>query len=306
MTPISPAIVGDGPYLVVLMGAAGAGKSALASTWPATQVLELDYFRALVSDDSGDQEATADAVTALHAVLEARLARSLTTVIDGTHTDQPVRARLVDAARRQGVTPIALLVATPLSVCLERNRQRPENRRVPEDVVRAQHAAIVAAHPYLHDEGFEYVVFSEHVHRLGMLLARVSDTRRAELGLDGSTGLGDELLLRGFFGPELARLAEWRPGSMRAGGDRVCELRLGADRLTLAFRQDVDGEGDIGFDVLTACTDEGCPGPAWMPVYSASDLYDAYRGSLNDEDLLCTRCGHRTETDSDDLLAEAS
>jgi len=39
------------PSLVVLIGAAGAGKSTWASTWPATQVLELDHFRALVSDD---------------------------------------------------------------------------------------------------------------------------------------------------------------------------------------------------------------------------------------------------------------
>ncbi|MFG2977742.1 AAA family ATPase [Streptomyces sp. NPDC048331] len=305
MTLISPAIVGDGPYLVVLLGAAGAGKSALASTWPATQVLELDHFRALVSDDAGDQEATADAVTALHCVLEARLARKLTTVIDATHTDAPVRARLVDTARRHGATPIALLVATPLSVCLERNRRRPENGRVPEDVVRAQHAAIVAAHPYLHDEGFEHVVFSEHVYRLGTLLARVSETRRAELGLDGSDGLGDELLLRRFFGPELARLAVWLPGSMVAGGDRVCELRLGADRLTLAFRQDVDGEGDFGFDVLLSCP-EGCPAPAWAPVYNAGDLYKAYCGDLDDdEDLTCTHCGPRPGSDLDDLLAEA-
>ncbi len=52
------------PSLVVLIGAAGAGKSTWASTWPATQVLELDHFRALVSDDAGDQEATDDAVFA--------------------------------------------------------------------------------------------------------------------------------------------------------------------------------------------------------------------------------------------------
>jgi predicted kinase len=37
--------------LIVLIGASGSGKSTLASTWPDTQVLELDRFRALVSDD---------------------------------------------------------------------------------------------------------------------------------------------------------------------------------------------------------------------------------------------------------------
>ncbi|MFJ8076255.1 hypothetical protein ACIQ7Q_20465 [Streptomyces sp. NPDC096176] len=37
--------------LIVLIGASGSGKSTLASTWPDTQVLELDRFRELVSDD---------------------------------------------------------------------------------------------------------------------------------------------------------------------------------------------------------------------------------------------------------------
>ena len=38
------------PALIVLIGAAGSGKSTLARTWPSTQVLELDHFRAMVSD----------------------------------------------------------------------------------------------------------------------------------------------------------------------------------------------------------------------------------------------------------------
>ncbi|MFI9042045.1 AAA family ATPase [Streptomyces sp. NPDC053726] len=43
----SPAL----PALIVLIGAAGSGKTTWASTWPRTQVLELDHFRAMVSDD---------------------------------------------------------------------------------------------------------------------------------------------------------------------------------------------------------------------------------------------------------------
>jgi predicted kinase len=38
------------PALIVLLGCAGSGRSTLASTWPDTAVLELDGFRARVSD----------------------------------------------------------------------------------------------------------------------------------------------------------------------------------------------------------------------------------------------------------------
>lgn len=56
MQPLATTI--PDPALIVLIGAAGSGKSTWASTWPATQVLELDQFRAMVSDCAGDQSAT--------------------------------------------------------------------------------------------------------------------------------------------------------------------------------------------------------------------------------------------------------
>ena len=72
------------PAVIVLIGPAGSGKSTLASTWEPTQVLSLDQYRAMVSDSAGDQSATGDAVFALLRVLEARLRRGLTSVIDST------------------------------------------------------------------------------------------------------------------------------------------------------------------------------------------------------------------------------
>ncbi|MFE1265265.1 AAA family ATPase [Streptomyces albogriseolus] len=231
------------PSLVVLIGAAGSGKSTWASTWPATQVLELDRFRTLVSDDAGCQEATDDAVFALEAVLEARLARQKMTVLDATNCEQAVRANLIAAARRHGVPTVALVVPTPASVCVERQKGRPANRRVPEPVVRAQHAAMVDAWPGLPGEGFDHVVVAESVYRLQPLLQRLSDVRRADLGWDGGEGLGNLLLVRRYFGPEILPMWRWRDGSQLAGGDRVAEIRLGADRIVLAQRNDVDGAG---------------------------------------------------------------
>ena len=278
------------PVLIVLIGPAGSGKSTLARTWPAPQVLELDHYRALVSDESGDQGATADAVRALRTVLEARLARGLTCVVDATNTEAHVRRQLLAAARRHGVPAVAVIVSTPLPVCLERNAARPADRRVPQEVVRAQHAAMVAAHPRLDEEGFDHVVFADSTYRLEPLLRRLSDTRRADLGWDGDDGLGDLLLVRRFFGSEILPLWRWKDGSPLAGGDRVGEIRLGQQHLTLALRQNVDGEGDIGFDVLLPCpVDPECAGYAWAPVYSVTDLHRALTGAMDrDPDTVCT------------------
>lgn len=278
------------PALVLLMGQAGSGKSTLASTWPASEVLELDHYRGLVADDPGDQEATGDAVFVLESVLDARLERRLNCVVDATNADRATRAGLLKIAARHGMPTVALLMSTPLPEAMDRNSRRPDSRRVPDDIVRAQHAAMVAARPGLLNEGFDHVVFADTIGRLRPLLRRVSDARHRDLGLDGGTGLGDELLLRRFFGPEIARLATWRDGSPLADGDRVVVLRAGGEYLNLAFRNNADGDGDIGFDVQLPCPNEDCPGPAWTPVYNATDLLKAHQGLMDgDDDLICTR-----------------
>lgn len=288
--------------LIVLIGASGAGKSTLARTWPASQVLSLDSLRGVVGDDPGRQDVTADAADVLKLILERRMARKLNTVIDATNCEQSVRVELVMAAKRHGMPTVAVVVATPLPVCLERQGPRPDNRRVPEDVVRAQHQAMVHSHQRLAAEGFNTIVFADALYRLEPFLKRLSQTREAELGRDGSTGLGDLLLVRRFFGPEILPLWRWRPGSdLVTGRDRVAEIRLGQQYLTLAFRDDVDGEGDFGFDVLLPCPfDAECAGQAWAPVYSVTDLYKALIGAMdNDPDIVCTVHGGPDDVDQE-------
>ncbi|MFE6985833.1 AAA family ATPase [Streptomyces griseus] len=288
------------PSLIVMIGASGSGKSTLASSWPATQVLELDAFRAMVSDSAGDQSSTEAAVTVMHAALTARMARRLTTVISDTNTDARVRKSLIDAARAHGVPIVALLVATPADVCVWRQADRDPDRAVPEDVVRRQHADTAAAFPQLRGEGFDHVVFADNIHRLEPLLKRASDTRRRDMGWDGSAGLGSLLLVRRVFGPDVLPLLTWRDGSDLAGGDRVGEIRLGKDRLVLALRTDVDGEGDIGFDLLTCCPyDDECDARAWQPVNSVTDLLAAHTSDRPHPDTVCTVHGGPDDIDQE-------
>jgi predicted kinase len=287
--------------LIVLIGASGAGKSTLARTWPASQVLSLDSLRGTVSDDPGDQTATADAADVLKLILEYRIARRLNTVVDATNVEEAVRVELVMAAKRHGMPTIALIVSKPLSLCLQRQGPRPANRRVPEDVVRAQHQAMTLSHQSLAREGFNHVVFAHDLNRLEPYLRRLSEARQADLGLDGGDGLGHLLLVRRFFGPEILPMWRWTDGSDVAGGDRVGEIRLGQQRLTLALRTDVDGEGDLGFDVLVPCPfDPECSGNAWAPAYSVTCLHRALTGGLDHrDDVVCDVHGSFDDVDQE-------
>ncbi|MFE1028603.1 AAA family ATPase [Streptomyces sp. NPDC058818] len=287
--------------VVVLIGPSGAGKSTIARTWPTSQVLSLDALREAVSDDAGDQAATGDAVAALHLLVEARMRRRLFTVVDATNVTRAAREPLLAAAKRHGMLPIAVMVATPGSVCIERQGPRPANRTVPGDVVAKQRQDMVASHRTLKAEGFLEVVFSDSLYRLLPFLERLSETRQAELGLDGGAGLGELNLVSRVFGEEIVPLWQWKPGSDVAGGDRVAEIRLGQQYLTLALRTDVDGEGDIGFDVMVPCPhDDECTGRAWVPAYSVTCLFRALNGDLDDdEDIVCTIHGGNDDIDQE-------
>ncbi|MFF2517857.1 hypothetical protein [Streptomyces sp. NPDC058086] len=61
---------------------------------------------------------------------------------------------------------------------------------MPDDTVLAQHKALVRSHPQLKAEGFNEVVFSDSLYRLLPYLERLSETRTADLGLDGGDGPG--------------------------------------------------------------------------------------------------------------------
>jgi hypothetical protein len=94
------------------------------------------------------------------------------------------------------------------------------------------------------------VVIADSLYRLPPYLKRLSEARTADLGLDDGDGLGNLLFVRRAFGQEIVPRWRWTPGSNVAGGHRVGESRLGQMHLTLALRQNIDGEGDNGFDVM--------------------------------------------------------
>ncbi|MFE9427800.1 AAA family ATPase [Kitasatospora sp. NPDC006697] len=141
--------------LIVLIGGSGAGKTTYATKhWPGSWRLNLDSYRAMATDTEADQSATpvADQVQTL--LLDARLSRNLTTVVDNTDLMPHVRAGLLARARYWQRPAAALLFTAPLQLCRERNAAR--DRVVPDHVLVEQHRLLPTAEQLL-GEGFAHV-----------------------------------------------------------------------------------------------------------------------------------------------------
>jgi protein phosphatase len=142
---------GDG--MVVLVGVSGSGKSTFATRhFPRTHVLSSDEMRAIVADDPADQSATEAAFELLHTALTLRLARGRMTVVDATNVERWARERLLAVARRSGRPAVAIVLATPLEVCLQRNERRADRR--PPAAIRRQQRAMLGSLATLGREGF--------------------------------------------------------------------------------------------------------------------------------------------------------
>jgi protein phosphatase len=148
------------PSVVVLIGAAGSGKSTFAARhFAADEVLSSDAFRERVAGDPGDQAATRTAFAALHRALSLRLARGRLTVVDATNVQPHARHTLLRRAAEAGLPAVAVVIDLPERLVLARNAARSA-RVVPEDVVRRQlrHLERTAGSGQLVGEGFVAVV----------------------------------------------------------------------------------------------------------------------------------------------------
>ena len=132
------------PCLVVLVGAAGSGKSTFAARhFAADEVLASDAFRARLGRDEADQAATRRAFGVLHRALERRSAAGRTTVVDATNVRPEARNALVRRAAAAGIPAIAIVLDLPLADCLAGDRARV-GRHVPAAIVERQFAELRA------------------------------------------------------------------------------------------------------------------------------------------------------------------
>lgn len=145
------------PSLVVLVGPAGAGKSTFARTFfRPTEVVSSDAIRAMLTDDPGDQGASAEAFAILAQVLSGRLSRRLMTVIDATNLRAVSRRRWLRLAARFGLSSVAIVFDLPDQLYVAQNEMRPD-RQVERDVVAQQTELLRRAVTDVADEGFDQV-----------------------------------------------------------------------------------------------------------------------------------------------------
>ena len=143
--------------LVLLIGPAGSGKSTFARKhFAGTEIVSSDALRAAVSDDEGDQSASADAFQLLRLITGKRLRRGRLTVIDATNVQPKARRNLLRLARTNAAPATAIVFNLPVAICLARNRARPDRQVTPE-VVERQAADLATSLPGLAKEGFQHV-----------------------------------------------------------------------------------------------------------------------------------------------------
>jgi protein phosphatase len=158
-TPEPNPIVIPGGSLVVLIGASGSGKTTFARRhFRPTEILSSDAFRAMLTDDEGDQRVSRQAFALLHHVALERLRRRRTTVIDATSVRSAARRALLALSATTRSRAIAIVFDLPLELCLARNASRVD-RSVDSAVVTEQAVALGRAlrSGRLHAEGFHAI-----------------------------------------------------------------------------------------------------------------------------------------------------
>jgi alkanesulfonate monooxygenase SsuD/methylene tetrahydromethanopterin reductase-like flavin-dependent oxidoreductase (luciferase family)/predicted kinase len=186
------------PALVVLVGAAGSGKSTWATArYRRAEIVSSDDLRGVVGSGPADLDASTDAFELLERIVAARLGRGLTTVIDTLGLDPERRVRWRDAARAAGLPAVAVVLDTPAPECRRRNAAR--DRPVPAPVLADQVRRVAALRDSLAAEGWDHLEVGSGVDETGRSVPHDNADRSTTVAEDrsaSSAGPGVRVVLQ--------------------------------------------------------------------------------------------------------------
>ena len=141
------------PALVLLVGPSGAGKSTFAAAYfRSSEIVSSDSLREMLTDDADDQGSSAEAFHILSLIVNGRLKRRLTTVVDATNLRAANRKSYARTAARYGVPAVAVAFDLGIAEYRARNAARPD-RLVGDLVVEDQAARMTDVLADLREEG---------------------------------------------------------------------------------------------------------------------------------------------------------
>ena len=147
------------PALVLLVGAAGSGKSTWAAArYRDVEVVSSDALRAVVGSGTADLDASEDAFRLLDQIVAGRARRGLTVVVDTLGLDPERRASWAALAHESGLPLVAVVFDTPPALCRARNAAR--DRPVPAAVLGGQLRRMRDIGAELEAEGWDVRVVS--------------------------------------------------------------------------------------------------------------------------------------------------
>lgn len=171
--------------LVAMVGATSSGKTTFARKhFLPTEILSSDFFRGMVCDDEGSQNASADAFDLLYCAAGKRLRRMKTTVIDATNVQTTARKQILGLAKEHDVHSVAIVLNLPEQVLQERNAARPD-RGFPEHVIRRHAGDLRRSLKKLRQEGFRFVYVldsQEEIDNAQIVRTRLWNNRRQDHG----------------------------------------------------------------------------------------------------------------------------
>jgi alkanesulfonate monooxygenase SsuD/methylene tetrahydromethanopterin reductase-like flavin-dependent oxidoreductase (luciferase family)/predicted kinase len=144
------------PAVVVLIGAAGSGKSTWAADrYRRAEIVSSDDLRGIVGSGPADLDASTDAFDLLERIVAARIGRGLTTVIDTLGLDGDRRRAWLASARGASLPAVAVVLDTPGDECRGRNALR--DRPVPAATLTDQVRRVARVREDLAGEGWDAV-----------------------------------------------------------------------------------------------------------------------------------------------------